>query len=84
MKLGVLGIVSLLFLTGCSSSPSIETQTKLVEYEKCLDNEISKSRLLTRSAEADYSVLGDKYTNYFYDMKNDYVAQIENCKSYRP
>jgi starvation-inducible outer membrane lipoprotein len=27
-----------LALSGCSSSPSIEEQTKLVEYEKCLEN----------------------------------------------
>jgi hypothetical protein len=26
-----------LALSGCSSSPSIEEQTKLIEYEKCLE-----------------------------------------------
>ena len=29
-------LVLVLILSGCSSSPSIEEQTKLVEYEKCL------------------------------------------------
>jgi type IV pilus biogenesis protein CpaD/CtpE len=37
MKRAVLGIVALLLLTGCASSPSLEDQTKLAEYEKCLD-----------------------------------------------
>ena len=27
-----------LVLSGCSSSPSIEEQTKLIEYEKCLEH----------------------------------------------
>jgi len=39
MKLGVLGIVGLLLLTGCASTPSIEEQVKLIQYEKCLDYE---------------------------------------------
>jgi len=36
MKLGVLGLVGLLLLTGCASSPSLEDQIKLIEYENCL------------------------------------------------
>ena len=84
MKLSVLGLAGLLLLTGCSSSLSLEEQTQLVEYEKCLDNEISKSNLVTRSAVAVYSVLGNTYTNYFYDMKNDIKALISQCESLRP
>jgi uncharacterized lipoprotein len=37
MKLGVLGILALLLLTGCSSSASIQDQVKLIEYENCLE-----------------------------------------------
>jgi uncharacterized protein YcfL len=47
MKRGVLGIAALLLLAGCASSPSaeeqiklLENQTKLLEYEKCLDMNI--------------------------------------------
>lgn len=38
MKLGVLGVVSLLLLTGCSSAPviTVEDQAKLIEYENCI------------------------------------------------
>ena len=36
MKLVTLGLASLLLLTGCSSSPSVEDQIKLIEYENCL------------------------------------------------
>ena len=36
MKLATLGLASLLILTGCSSSPSVEDQIKLIEYENCL------------------------------------------------
>ena len=37
MKLGVLGLAGLLLLTGCSSSPSVEVQIKLIEYQNCLE-----------------------------------------------
>ena len=36
MKLVTLGLASLFLLTGCSSSPSVEDQIKLIEYENCL------------------------------------------------
>ena len=36
MKLVTLGLASLFLLTGCSSSPSVEEQIKLIEYENCL------------------------------------------------
>ncbi len=35
-SLPVASLALVLALSGCSSSPSIEEQTKLVEYEKCL------------------------------------------------
>ena len=37
MKLGVLGLAGLLLLTGCGSSPSVEDQIKLIEYQNCLE-----------------------------------------------
>jgi hypothetical protein len=33
----IASLALVLALSGCSSSPSIEEQTKLVEYEKCLE-----------------------------------------------
>ena len=38
MKLTALGLATLL-LTGCASSPSLESQTKLIHYQACLDHQ---------------------------------------------
>ena len=35
-SLSIASLTLILALTGCSSAPSIEEQTKLVEYENCL------------------------------------------------
>ena len=37
-SLPIASLALVLALSGCSSSPSIEEQTKLVEYEKCLEH----------------------------------------------
>ena len=37
MKLAIVGLSGVLFLSGCASTPSLEDQTKLAEYEKCLE-----------------------------------------------
>lgn len=84
MKVSVLGLAGLLLLTGCSSSPSMEAQTQLVEYEKCLDNAINKSNLLTRTSARVNTFLDTTYTDYHYDMKNDIKALISQCESLRP
>ena len=39
MKQSVLVVMSLLLLTGCGSSPSIEDQVSLIEYENCLETQ---------------------------------------------
>ena len=36
-SLSMASLALVLALSGCSSSPSVEEQTKLVEYEKCLE-----------------------------------------------
>ena len=35
--LSIASLALVLTLSGCSSSPSIEEQTKLIEYQKCLE-----------------------------------------------
>ena len=37
-SLPIASLALVLALSGCSSSPSIEEQTKLIEYEKCLEH----------------------------------------------
>jgi hypothetical protein len=73
MKLTALGLASLLLLTGCSSSPSIEEQTKLLEYEKCLDFLAMMNRDSSPYA-LGYNDLIEMYEN----------IRAENCASYRP
>ena len=41
-SLSIATLALVLALSGCSSSPSIEEQTKLVEYEKCLEQETAR------------------------------------------
>ena len=50
MKLTALGLASLLLLTGCGSSPSVADQTKLIEYQNCLE--------ALRQVELDFNTLG--------------------------
>ena len=37
-SLSIASLALVLALSGCSSSPSIEEQTKLIEYERCLEH----------------------------------------------
>lgn len=73
----VLPIASLalvLALAGCSSSPSVEEQTKLIEYEKCLSFiEMVQSQALAIEIEKG-------------DIKTDFGIEtsLKDCKEYRP
>ena len=63
-----------LALSGCSSSPSIEEQTKLIEYEKCLSFlEMVQSQALAIEIEK-----GDITTDFGID------TSLKDCKKYRP
>jgi len=69
-----------LALSGCSSSPSIEDQTKLIEYEKCLEFEIARW-------EARQSVYR-QYLGYSTSDKqveeSIYESRIIECQDFRP
>ena len=73
MKLAILGLSSVLLLTGCSSSPSLEDQTKLLEYEKCLDFLEMMNRDSSPNAFG-YNNLIEMYEN----------IRAEACAPYRP
>jgi len=82
LKLCVLGIVGILLLTGCSSSPSLQEQIKLIEYEKCISAEEASFvvALQKSTREEALSLLGlisDK-------QKTVVQAFIKDCKKYRP
>jgi predicted component of type VI protein secretion system len=73
MKIGVLGLAGLLLLTGCASTPSLEDQTKLLEYEKCIDF------LLLQNQDTNPGYLGYEDLIEFYE-----AIRAESCASYRP
>lgn len=84
MKLTALGLISLLLLTSCSSSPSLEVQTKLIEYEKCLDNAKDQSNLVASTYTRENPFTGGDVTNYTYPTTKTFEALLALCESYRP
>jgi hypothetical protein len=52
MKLTALGLASLLLLTGCGSSLSLEEQEKLIRYENCLASELELWKVVARDTPA--------------------------------
>ena len=82
MKLAILGLSGLLLLTGCASSSSLEDQTKLLEYEKCLDFE--RELMLARS-----NRIGERVRSYIEEelKKQGKIfvdLNIRDCAKYRP
>lgn len=81
MKLWILGLVSIFLLSGCSSSPSVEEQTKLIEYEACLEYEAALTRL-------GWQVGGYSPTDRMEEMRKENKLfvdfSIEHCSKYRP
>jgi hypothetical protein len=73
MKLDLLGLAGLLLLTGCGSSPSLEDQTKLLEYEKCLDF------LEMMNRDSSPNAFGYKDLIELYE-----AIRAKSCASYRP
>ena len=73
-----------LALSGCSSSPSIEEQTKLVEYEYCLETELEKWLLQGRNEGWSQSTIDMLEKAWAKDNKilPDYL--IGDCEKYRP
>jgi len=73
MKLAVLGLSGVLLLSGCASSTSLEDQTKLLEYEKCLDF------LEMQNRDSSPNALGYKDLIELYE-----AIRVEDCARYRP
>jgi len=91
MKFGVLGIVGLILLTGCASSPSLDSQLKLIHYQACLERQenIQQSlRDLFVKSGTYQSVLSSFLKMGLPDPKTGLIknleATIEACEKYRP
>jgi len=76
-----------LILTGCASSPSLEDQVKLVEYEKCLES-------FKNGLELEIALLATLSESYYKGTRRlsleqrltemDYQKILESCKDLRP
>lgn len=73
-------IVASLLLTGCSKSLSLDDQTKLLEYEKCLDAELAFARMAFDNA-AEY-----KRAEFIRDQRNKafLIAIKKKCQGFKP
>ena len=73
-------IVASLLLTGCSKSLSLDDQTKLLEYEKCLDAELEFARMAFDNA-AEY-----KRAEFIRDQRNEafLIAIKKKCQGFQP
>ena len=81
----VLPIASLalvLALSGCSSSPSIEEQTKLIEYERCLEQETARLYSVNYTSDSGYGFNYEYTPNSF--ENNTFELTLEKCEKYRP
>ena len=90
LSIASLALIASLTLTGCASSPSLEDQAKLIEYEKCLNlaldsNLASRERLLDLATNATVEekvrmviIDEDEFIPYF--EKN----LLDKCLIYRP
>ncbi len=87
-SLPIASLALVLALSGCSSSPSVEEQTKLIEYERCLewqermrDREISVMASLPDEDYVKRMTRDQLGTNL---SKLTYEKFLAYCESYRP
>ena len=91
--LPIASLALVLALSGCSSSPSIEEQTKLVQYQKCLE-EYSKRqsdwrgeslKSLERLTYLSDTERVEKWVKLIYsNTESEFSATLKNCSKYRP
>ena len=89
LPLASLTLTAPLLLTGCASSPSLENQTKLIEYEKCLEWEIKRIEIFLNSemyGGENYPsakiLLADRIEKSL--KETDFEGLTPDCEKYRP
>jgi hypothetical protein len=73
-KLIAVLILSAATLTGCSSAPSNEFQSKLVEYEKCLE-----FAQMIQQMDLEIQIKENRVSNNI-----SIKTSLEDCKKYKP
>lgn len=90
LPLASLSLISTLVLSGCASTLSLEEQTKLIEYEKCLS---LASEILIKNRERVFQELPNLTLEQKIELgtieNEEFNATFEemplrNCKKYRP
>jgi len=79
--------VFLFILTGCSSSPSLEDQAKLVEYERCFEfyeRKIDRAVEIELGYRESYERLVNLQNFEANNRRSDFSQIQENCAEYRP
>ena len=86
----IASLALVLALSGCSSSPSIEEQRKLVEYDNCIQYEIAKANrmMATSGSSTKNTYLYGQPESFGFSHKYpnlvDYSEIISLCDSYLP
>jgi|LakMenEpi03Aug12_release.lakeMendotaPanAssembly.Ray.scaffolds.fasta_scaffold1740344_1 hypothetical protein len=90
-NLNLLGlcVVSLTLLTSCSNSPSLDEQTKLVEYDNCLDYVIAAANQMTSTSGTSSKFSGlslpESYNlRHNYENGREFSDILALCDEYRP
>lgn len=83
-------LVLVLALSGCSSSPSLEEQKKLVDYNNCVQFEIARANQMSQTSGRSTKIpflsgqpesfdFSHRYTNFV-----EYSEILARCESYLP
>jgi hypothetical protein len=86
----IASLALVLALSGCSSSPSLEDQRRLVEYDNCIKFEIARANQMLQTSGKSTKIpflagqpesfdFSHRYTNFV-----EYSEIISRCESYRP
>jgi type IV pilus biogenesis protein CpaD/CtpE len=88
ITISVLSSFIVLLLSGCATSPSVEEQTKVIEYEKCLELASITITEIRRTVEGLSDTPIEKFkgaSNILSDFESFYSDNaLERCKTYRP
>lgn len=92
MKLAIVGLSGVLLLSGCSSSPSLQDQASLIEYEACLGKQEKIQQevreVITKNGVDLEATLKTIFSTGKPDPKTGLITSletmIEQCAKYRP